>query len=186
MRKISVFLTMVLLVLALVGCGMNKKDDMKDNAANDSPVEDSVNEKNDPVGDDEDDMNNDRTGENGEGHMEVAKEAADKVTELDEVESANVILTDTTAYVAVMMNKDADIEEGEGDTSGMLPKELEDKVAAKVREAHQNVDQVYVSLNPEFVDRMKDYGKKIDEGEPIEGLFEEFGEAMRNVFPNAR
>ncbi|MEH7014692.1 YhcN/YlaJ family sporulation lipoprotein, partial [Neobacillus niacini] len=48
------------------------------------------------------------------------------------------------------------------------------------------IQNVYVSSNPDFVERMKDYGRRIKQGDPIEGFFDEFNETVRRVFPNPR
>lgn len=180
MKKLLMFAMAMIVVLSLMGCGFNKnKTENKDNA--NPPVEDKVNDQNAVEKDDnlDDDNMNDDLDHNGESRMDVAEDAADKVKELDEVESATVIVTDRNAYVAVVMNNN-------DDNADEVSKDLEDKIAEKVREADVDVDNVYVSLNPDFVERMNDYGKRINEGEPIEGFFDEFGEAVRNVFPDAR
>jgi YhcN/YlaJ family sporulation lipoprotein len=63
---------------------------------------------------------------------------------------------------------------------------LEKKIADQVRATDSDIQEVYVSANPDFVNRMKDYEKRINEGAPVKGLFEEFTEAVQRVFPNAR
>ncbi|PAK39937.1 lipoprotein YhcN, partial [Bacillus licheniformis] len=55
-----------------------------------------------------------------------------------------------------------------------------------VKETDNNINNVFVSANPDFVDRMRNYGDRIQNGEPIEGLFEEFGETINRIFPNQR
>lgn len=179
MKKILVFTMAAVVALSLMGCGFNKNNTVKKDNAN-PPVEDKVVDETPMEKDNNLDDNNmnDDLGHNGESRMEVARDAADKVNELDEVDSATVIVTDRNAYVAVVMNN-------HDNAADEVPKELEDKIAEKVREAEADIDKVYVSLNPDFVERMTGYGKRINEGEPIEGFFDEFGEAVRNVFPDA-
>lgn len=109
--------------------------------------------------------------------MEVADKAADRIAELDEVRTANVIVTNRNAYVAFVLK---DGEKGE------VTDKTENKIADQVRKTDSDIRDVFVSSNPDFVERMKDYGKRIKEGDPIEGLFEEFTETVRRVFPNAR
>ena len=97
------------------------------------------------------------------------------------MESATVILTDNNAYVGVVLNKKADgteIKEGSEELD-----ELYAKIRKELSMTNANVKNVYISINPEFVARMKDYGKKIEEGKPVEGLFEEFSELVKRVFP---
>lgn len=182
MKKTVMFATAILLALGLMGCGFNKNNETnKDNAG--TPVEDKVTDQG-AVGEDEvnKDNLNDDLNHNGESRMDLADDAANKVNELDEVESSTVIVTDRNAYVAVVMSNAGD----NADANEEVSKDLEDKIAEKVREADNNIENVYVSLNPDFVERMTGYGKRINEGEPVEGFFEEFGEAVRNVFPDAR
>ena len=109
--------------------------------------------------------------------MEIAEDAATRVIELDEVDSATVIVTDNNAYAAVVLGDNHNAEED-------LTAELEDKIAEKVREADKDIKNVYVSLNPDFVERMTGYRTKINDGEPVEGLFEEFSESVKRVFPD--
>lgn len=186
MKKLMMLMMAALVALALVGCGTNKNND--NNTTENNTVEDGGNNENT-----QDNVNN------GEARLDVAEDAADKVAELEEVDRATVLVTDNNAYVDVVLNNNdgtgTDNNNNDNDTTtdtnnataeDELSKELEDKVAEKVREVNQDIENVYVSLNPEFVERMNDYQTRINEGEPIEGFFEEFGEAVRNVFPDAR
>ncbi|HLR10616.1 MAG TPA: YhcN/YlaJ family sporulation lipoprotein [Sporosarcina sp.] len=195
MKKLSLFVVAAVMSIVLVGCGTTKKEpetteDMNTNTNmttdNDAVTEDNNDDRGTgDVGDVND--NDDTVDHNGERRLDVADDVADKVSELDEVDRANVILTANEAYVAIETNTgEKDTEGTNTDTDSQISKELETKVANKVREAKSDVDQVYVSLDPDFVERMRDYRTRIDEGEPIEGFFDEFGEAMRDMFPNAR
>ncbi|MFK2824708.1 YhcN/YlaJ family sporulation lipoprotein [Bacillus sp. B190/17] len=121
--------------------------------------------------------NNVNVRNNNESRMKVANEAADRVVSLKGVRSANVIVTDHNAYTAVVLSDG---------TEGSLTSKMEKKIADQVRKADPSVNHVYVSTNPDFVERMTGYGNKINEGHPVEGLFTEFNETVRRVFPNAR
>ncbi|MGA9227560.1 MAG: YhcN/YlaJ family sporulation lipoprotein, partial [Mesobacillus sp.] len=85
--------------------------------------------------------------------------------------------TDRAAYVAVVLSNDE---------TGNVRKDLEKKISDRVKSTDSNIENVYVSSNPDFVDRMKDYGDKIQNGEPIRGLFDGFSEMVQRVFPTAR
>lgn len=192
MKKIRLLMMAALVASALAACGMNK--DTTNNADDDRAAENEVtkdngmnedNDQNDDNGDNTNGVNN-GVDHNGESRLDVAEDAADKVAELDEVDNATVILTDNNAYVAVEMSNTADANDDNADREDELSKDLEDKIADKVRDVKTDVNNVYVSLNPDFVEQMRDYRTRIDEGESIEGFFDEFGEAMRNVFPDAR
>lgn len=186
MQKIKFLAIAILVASALAACGMNKNT-TKNNADNNPATENGVTNNNDEKRDDNQDDNNtdgldNGVDHNGESRLDLAEDAADKVAELEEVDNATVIITDNNAYVAVMMKNEGDSTAGEEE----LSKDLEDKISEKVREVKSDVKNVYVSLNPDFVERMRGYGERINEGEPIEGFFDEFGEAVRNVFPDAR
>jgi spore cortex protein len=114
---------------------------------------------------------------NQQTRMEVAEEAANRVADLKEVSQANVIVTNRNAYVAVMLDNQP---------KGEMTRAVENKISNAVKQADRNIRNVYVSTNPDFVDRMTDYTDKLQRGEPIEGLFEEFNEMVLRVFPNAR
>ncbi|MCJ7988977.1 YhcN/YlaJ family sporulation lipoprotein [Priestia sp. OVS21] len=45
---------------------------------------------------------------------------------------------------------------------------------------------VFVSSDPDFVNRMKGYGNRINEDASRDSLFEDFTETVRRVFPNNR
>ncbi len=205
MKKITMLLMSALVVVVLAACGTNKdttKNDADDNRATENDGVNTTETERDRDRDQDGNQNGDQNNanndavdngidHNGESRLDLAEDAADEVAELDEVDYATVILSNRNAYVAVVMDNDHKNDNDQRDTDDTnredeLPKELEDKISDKVREVKTDVENVYVSLNPDFVERMKGYGTRIQEGEPIEGFFEEFGEAVRNVFPDAR
>ena len=164
MKKTWMIFSTILLCTALMGCGTKEEKDTSNNSA---PIEENTDET-----------------ANDEVNLELADKATEKIKELEEVESATVILTDNNAYVGVVLNKKADgteIKEGSEELD-----ELYAKIRKELSMTNADVKNVYISINPEFVDRMKDYGKKIEEGKPVEGLFEEFSELVKRIFPDAK
>ncbi|XKI11885.1 YhcN/YlaJ family sporulation lipoprotein [Sporosarcina sp. ANT_H38] len=166
-KMLRVFGTM-LIIFSLMGCGTKNTEEVNDNAVG-TETETDVN----------DTTNNDSTtdanvNDESDQKLEVADDVADKIVEMEEVESANVIVTDTNAYVAVVLKEGADGSEV-----------TEDKIADEVRSANAAFKNVYVSMNPDFVKQMNEYGTKIREDKPVEGFFEEFSDAMKRVFPDA-
>ena len=107
--------------------------------------------------------------------LEVADDVADKITKLEEVESANVIVTDNNAYVGVVLKEGVDGTE-----------ELENKIADEARKANADFNNVYVSTNPDFAKQFTEYGEKIRANKPVEGFFEEFSDSVKRVFPDAK
>ena len=186
--------------LSLMACNANNQN------ANDDKATNNNTDTNEDQGMEEN-ANND-----GDGKLEVAQDAADRIMELDGVKSANVLITNQNAYAAVVLDGDPvdddETDTNTGDTESntentdnnedtgmnndndspeqMLSPDLENKIADKVREANGEIENVYVSLNPDFVERMTGYVEQINAGEPIEGFFGEFTEAIQRVFPDAQ
>ena len=96
---------------------------------------------------------------------------------MKEVKSASVLFTDHTAYVAAVLNND------EG---GRVSKRIENKIADTVRSVDKSVDNVYVSTNPDFVDRVNRYANDVGNGRPVQGFGQQFGELVNRIFPNPR
>jgi YhcN/YlaJ family sporulation lipoprotein len=170
-KKVKYLVMAFLPILLLFGCAANQKNEAMDNRDN-NKIRNVQYRQNDVNINKNNDFDR-----NNETRMEIADEAADRITELDEVKTANVIVTNRNAYAAVVLRDSA---------KGEVTDRLKNKIADKVRATDPNIRNVYVSSNPDFVKRMKDYGKRIKQGDPIKGLFEEFSETVRRVFPNAR
>ena len=167
MKKVWMLLSATLLCIVLMGCGNNEDNDTATNTENNGDV---AEKEEDPAKDEE--------------NLELAEEASAKIDELEEVDTSTVIVTENNAYVAVVLNKNSDgteIAEGSKELE-----QIEDKIGEKVKEVNADVENVYVSVNPDFVDRMDEYREKVEQGEPVEGLFEEFGELTQRIFPDAK
>lgn len=168
-------LSFILILIALsTGCAMNNgaREDVRDN--NNSRIQNyDQTDKGARILDDN--LNNNDNNDNRQ--MRAHDEVKNNIEDLNEVKRAHVIVTDSTAYVAVVLN---------GDNTGNVRKDLEDKISDKVRSTDKSIDNVYVSSNPDFVDRMSDYGNKIQNGKPVRGLYDEFKEMVQRVFPSSR
>ncbi|TLS36964.1 YhcN/YlaJ family sporulation lipoprotein [Pseudalkalibacillus caeni] len=154
--KKNLLIVIGLCVFSLVGCNVN--GDNNNDKNNNANIQ-NVNDN---------DRNN---------RYEVADEAADRVENLKEVNNAYVITTDNNAYVAATLK---DNEEGK------LTRDIEKKISKQVKDTDKDIDNVYVSTNPDFFKRMGNYANKVQNGNPIQGLGEEFSETIRRVFPNQR
>lgn len=110
-------------------------------------------------------------------NLRVANNVADAVARLKEIQSAVVLLTDRTAYVAVMFKKDY---------RAGLTEPLKSKIAQQVRQTDTSVKTVYVSANPDFVARMREYARDIQQGRPVTGFIDNFRKMIQRTFPTAR
>ncbi|MFH0348601.1 YhcN/YlaJ family sporulation lipoprotein [Bacillus sp. SW14] len=188
--KKQVLASMLLVPLLMTGCGMaNQGEGRRDNANPENvnyrnPVNDNgrgnindVNNNRDNVDNNVTDNVNDNGNNNGNENqqLEVADDAADKISDMKEVEQANVIVAGNQAYVAVVLKN------GKEDVG----QDLKKKISDKVKDTDKNMDNVYVSANPDFADRMQGYGDRIQNGDPVAGFFDEFSETVQRIFPQA-
>lgn len=114
---------------------------------------------------------------NNQSRMVVADKVAHRVTDLPEVDTANVIVTENNAYVAAKLAKHY------GDK---LTNNIEKKISDQVKSVDPGINNVYVSVNPDFYHRMTNYSEDIRNGKPVTGLFDEFSRTVRRVFPDLK
>lgn len=121
-------------------------------------------------------------------NYEVAEEAADKITEkVKEIDRAFVITTDNNAYVAANLDADNRNQTGNNNNdSDELTDEVKDEIAKIVQSVNDDIDNVYVSTNPDFLNLANDYADDVDNGKPIEGFFDQFGTMFERLFPENR
>lgn len=138
--------------------------------------------------------------------MRMSQEIANQIAGMPEVRSANVLLTDKNAYVAVVLNEGvADTARGVrnmGDNQGAtrdevmmrskdfqaakvgnVPDVIKSVIARKVQKMNPNVRNVFVSANPDFVDRLNGYAEQFRNGHPLRGMILEFNTAVERLFP---
>lgn len=110
----------------------------------------------------------------GAAPMEAAQDVANGLTAIDPVHSANVLLMGNNAYVGVTTKSGQSLDDA-GDTKT--------KIAEQVKTKRPNVQNVYVSANPDFVGSVNRYAQDLNAGKPITGLGEEFNSMVRRLFP---
>ncbi|QHS21562.1 YhcN/YlaJ family sporulation lipoprotein [Virgibacillus sp. MSP4-1] len=124
-------------------------------------------------------MNNTNDGNNndadGHNQYDVADRAADRITdEIKEVDQAYVFAGNENAYVAVAFK---------GDQNDEVTDKLKNRISKVVKATDEDIDDVFVSANPEFFNQAGDYADQIENGDPIEGLFNEMGDMFQRIFP---
>ncbi len=111
----------------------------------------------------------------GRSRMRIADQAANKVADMREVDTANIIVTNNNAYAAVKLAN------GE-----KLTNDLEKRISSKVKSVDRDIDRVFVSANPDFYNHMRGYANDIRAGKPVSGFFTEFSQTVRRVFPDVK
>ncbi|MEH7305423.1 YhcN/YlaJ family sporulation lipoprotein [Neobacillus drentensis] len=114
---------------------------------------------------------------NNQTNTRLADRAVDKVINLAQVDDAVVIVNDNNAYVAAKLDRSSRNE---------LTSDMKDKITRAVKSVDKDIDNVFISVNPDFYDRMNSYSRDIRNGRPISGFMDEFSDMIRRVFPNAR
>lgn len=112
---------------------------------------------------------------NEENRIQIASEGAAKIAELNSVKQANVLVTKRNAYVAAVLENDQ-----------QLTRDIEDQIANQVRATDPNIQNVYVSTNPDMMDRFNTYVLDVQQGRPVAGFVEQFNEIVYRIFPNAK
>jgi|SRR5690625_189147 len=139
---------------------------------------------------------------------DIAEEAAEKITnDIDEIDNAYVLTTNNNAYVAAVLDNDNnDNRQGTADTNqknnkdakarnisnkdndqdhtgGELTDDVKKEISDIVQSVDNNIDNVYISTNPDFADLTTDYVDQMNNGKPIRGFFDEIGNMIERVFP---
>ncbi|MGP4061885.1 YhcN/YlaJ family sporulation lipoprotein [Halobacillus sp. H74] len=110
----------------------------------------------------------------------VAKDAANRITkDVDGVDNAYVLKTRDNAYVA------AELDNPKGDKN-KVSDDMKKQIEKAVKASDENINNVYISTNPDFVDLTNNYVNDVENGEPVRGFFREFGEMVDRVFPDQR
>jgi len=74
----------------------------------------------------------------------------------------------------------ANAKSGAGSKSGGT---LEERIARHVKEMAPQIERVYVSEEPDFVNRMGEYIRTASRGEPIQGFIAQFNAMVERLFP---
>lgn len=65
-----------------------------------------------------------------------------------------------------------------------VTRDMKDKIAAVVKKNNSNIKNVYVSANPDFVERAEFYAQEVRAGHPLKGFANEFRTMVERIFPN--
>jgi hypothetical protein len=64
-----------------------------------------------------------------------------------------------------------------------ITQEIKDRIADVIKNNETNVKNVYVSANPDFVNRVGNYATDVSNGNPISGIVDEFQTLVNRIFP---
>lgn len=64
-----------------------------------------------------------------------------------------------------------------------MSKEIKHKIAAEIKKQNAKINAVYVTANPDFVQRVNYYADEARAGHPIKGFVDEFSTMVERIFP---
>ncbi|WP_244986926.1 YhcN/YlaJ family sporulation lipoprotein [Oceanobacillus caeni] len=141
---------------------------------------------------------NDGVRNNNNTRYEVSKEAANQISKkVKEIDNVYVLTTDNNAYVAAELDTDNNNNNNNNvnnnnnninnNNNDMFDDQLSDHVKKEisdiVRSVDNDIDNVYVSTNPDFFNLANNYSNDVDRGKPVEGFFDQFGNMIERLFP---
>ncbi|WP_079529220.1 YhcN/YlaJ family sporulation lipoprotein [Halobacillus hunanensis] len=155
-------------------------DDMNDQGNNNN-----ANRDDNRMGDNNDDNHMGTSNDNKNGadqhEYDVAEKAAQNIeANVKGINEAYVLTTNDNAYVAAVLGN----QNGEAKTE--VSDKVEQQITKIVKDADQDINNVYISTNPDFVDLTNNYVDDVGNGEPIQGFFREFGRMTDRLFPDAQ
>lgn len=114
-----------------------------------------------------------------EQNYDISKKAAKQISKkMKEIDQAYVLKMGNRAYVAAKLD-----DESNNRDSNKIDETVKKEIAKIVKSSEEGIDYVYVSTNPDFVNLTTDYANDIENGEPIEGFFNEMGQMIKRIFP---
>lgn len=211
LRVLSIFVVLMLALVACNGNDMNGNEEGRgaDNTNNVEPTRYNSDDNNDnrnnrqyTMDRDRDHKGRDNRGYNREDRdntrdndrYEIAEEAADRIkNDIAEIDHAYVLTTNNNAYVAASIDNDDDDNDGKqnvrnnrdnrNDDGEELTDEVKDQIADIVQSVDNDIDNVYVSTNPDFFDLTNNYVDDMNNGKPVRGFFDQFGNMVERLFP---
>jgi YhcN/YlaJ family sporulation lipoprotein len=67
-----------------------------------------------------------------------------------------------------------------------LSDDVKEEISDVVQSVDSDIDNVYVTTNPDFLDLTNNYADDMNNGEPVEGFFDQIGNAIERLFPQNR
>jgi len=77
----------------------------------------------------------------------------------------------------------SEVEFGTYGNGQEVSSQLKQKIASKVKSINSKIENVYVSADPDFVDRMNGYIQNLQQGRPVRGFIDEFNTMVERIFP---
>lgn len=185
-NKFSIVLLIILMITTIsIGCQPEDEpdqgndgdiDDNEDIDDNDNDIiddaEEDVDDDMNGNDDDNDDMNGNDDDMNGNGEGE---DISNDIVGMDGVNDATVVIRDQTAIIGV---------DAVDATDGEVSEELRQEIESRVRETNENINEVYISSEPDLFDRIDVVAQDIRAGDPIDEFTDELDDLVDALTPD--
>src|SRR5699024_11579587 len=69
------------------------------------------------------------------------------------------------------------------DDGDRLTDDVKKEISDIVKSVDDDIDNVYVSTNPDFLDLTSNYANDMNNGHPVRGFFDQMGDMVERLFP---
>lgn len=104
-----------------------------------------------------------------------ASKIAKKITDLNEVDKASVLISEDEAVVGVSLR---------GNTQGTMTNALKDKIEKMVKKEDSSVKKISITTDPSIVTRISTMTTDINSGNMIENFADEVRDLIRKITPD--
>lgn len=105
-----------------------------------------------------------------------ANKIAKNITALNEVNKANVLITENEAVVGVNLR---------GNTQGTMTNDLRQKIEKIVKQENKSIDKISITTDPNLVTRINTMTTNIGNGNIVDNFAEEVKDLIRKITPNS-
>lgn len=105
-----------------------------------------------------------------------ASKIAKNITDLNEVNKANVLITENEAVVGVNLR---------GNTQGTMTNDLRQKIEKIVKKENKSIDKISITTDPNLVTRINTMTTNIGNGNVVDNFAEEVKDLIRKITPNS-
>jgi YhcN/YlaJ family sporulation lipoprotein len=107
----------------------------------------------------------------------MSNKLADRISTMEEINSATVVVSGSKAWVGVDLQADAGTE---------VTEEVKTKITQMVKNQANNIRTVYVTADADTVTRLRNVARDITAGKPISGFMDELIDITKRIMPSAQ
>lgn len=180
-KKIAIFAVLVL-VFTLIGTACQTRTSQKPNVGNERlenrlARNNTLRNNNRLNNNINNNLNNDIRNDNMARNTATSRadKIAKKVSNLNEVNNATVVISGNTALVGINMKNNLE---------GKMTNNLKNKVEKIVRDTDNNIKNVSVTADADLYKRLSNMARDVRTGKPVSGFAKEIQEILRRITPS--